>query len=73
VISVAREYLGNSTEEEVRGEVCRIPDRLRQIFADAESSVRPTNDVADELARHIVAQGGNGVHPGKSTAGRLIA
>jgi leucine dehydrogenase len=73
VISVAREYLGNSTEEEVRNEVCRIPDRLQQIFGDAESSLRPTNEVADELARRIVAQGGNGARPGKSTAGRLIA
>ncbi len=73
VISVAREYLGNSTEEEVRSEVCRIPDRLQQIFADAESSLRPTNEVADELARRIVAQGGNGARPGKPTAGRLIA
>jgi len=73
VISVALEYLGNSTEEAVRSEVWRIPDRLRQIFADAQSSFRPTNDVADELARQIVAQGGNGTHSGKSTAGRLIA
>jgi len=73
VISVAREYLGNSTEEEVRREVCRIPERLQQIFADAADSGRPTNDVADELARQIVAQGGLAVRAGKSTAGRLIA
>ncbi len=73
VISVAREYLGNSTAQEVRGEVCRIPDRLQQIFADAAGGARPTNEVADELARRIVLQGGNGAHAGKSTAGRLIA
>jgi leucine dehydrogenase len=73
VISVAREYLGNSTEEEVRREVCRIPERLQQIFADAADSGRPTNDVADELARQIVARGGQAARAGKSTAGRLIA
>jgi len=73
VISVAREYLGNSTAEEVRSEVCRIPERLQQIFADAANSARPTNDVADELARQIVAQRGTGAHPANPTAGRLIA
>lgn len=73
VISVAREYLGNSTGEQVRSEVCRIPERLQQIFAAAASSARPTNEVADELARQIVARGGHGAHAGKSTAGRLIA
>jgi leucine dehydrogenase len=73
VISVAREYLGNSTVERVRGEVCRIPARLRQIFADAERSARPTNVVADELARQIIAQGGKVEHVNQSTASRRIA
>jgi leucine dehydrogenase len=73
VISVAREYLGNSTGEQVRSEVCRIPERLQQIFAAAASSARPTNEVADELARQIVARGDHRAHAGKSTAGRLIA
>ena len=73
VISVALEYLGDSTEEQVRGEIWRIPERLRQIFADAESRAQPTSVVADELARQIVKQGGNGALPGKTTASRLIA
>jgi leucine dehydrogenase len=73
VISVAREYLGDSTEEQVRREIWRIPERLQQIFADAESRAQPTSLVADELARQIVAQGGNAAQPAKSTEGRLIA
>ncbi|MDX1515753.1 MAG: Glu/Leu/Phe/Val dehydrogenase [Woeseiaceae bacterium] len=59
VISVAREYLGQSSEDEVRSEVARIPDRLGDIFAEAESTGRATNVIADELARRIVASGGD--------------
>ena len=73
VISVAREYLGNSTVERVRSEVRRIPGRLQQIFADAERSARPTNVVADELARQIVAQGSKIEHANQPTASRRIA
>ncbi len=73
VISVAYEYMGNSTEAKVRSEVCCIPERLRQIFADAESSARPTNVVADELAQQIVAKGRQGNVTNQSTAGRRIA
>lgn len=54
VISVAHEYLGQSSESEVRGEIDRIPERLNEIFSEAESSKRPTNMIADELARRIV-------------------
>ena len=54
VISVAREYLGNSSEDEVMNEVSRIPQRLEEIFDESASSGRPTNVVADELARRIV-------------------
>ena len=55
VISVAREYLGDSSEDEVRTEVSGIPDRLAEIFAEADDTERPTNVIADELARRIVA------------------
>lgn len=55
VISVAREYLGQSSEDEVRLEVGRIPERLQQIFAESRQDSRPTNVIADEMARRIVA------------------
>ncbi len=59
VISVAREYLGQSSEEEVRAEVNRIPERLREIFSDSKTNKQPTNVIADELAKRIVANAGN--------------
>ncbi len=55
IISVAREYYGNSSEDEVRADVSRIRDRLQAIFDEAKSSGRPTNELADELARNLVA------------------
>jgi leucine dehydrogenase len=73
VISVAREYLGDSTEDQVRTEVCRIPERLHAIFAEADSSARPTNVIADELARGIVEQGHAGAVINRSAADRRIA
>ena len=56
IISVAREYLGQSCENEVRAEVSRIPERMRAIFNEAQESGQPTNVVADELARRIVTE-----------------
>ena len=73
VISVAREYLGDSTEDQVRTEVCRIPERLHAIFAEADGSARPTNVIADELARSIVEQGHAGAVINRSAADRRIA
>ncbi len=55
IISVAREYYGSSSEEEVRVDVSRIRDRLQAIFDEAKSTGRPTNELADELARNLVA------------------
>ncbi|MBT8102906.1 MAG: amino acid dehydrogenase [Gammaproteobacteria bacterium] len=55
IISVAREYYGSSSEDEVRADVCRIRDRLQAIFDEAKTSGRPTNELADELARNLVA------------------
>ena len=55
IISVAREYLGQSSGEEVRREVERIPERLTEIFREAAATGRPTNRIADDLARRIVA------------------
>ncbi len=56
VISVAREYLGDSSEDEVLAEVSRIPERLEEIFEEAAKTDRPTNVIADELARRIVEE-----------------
>ena len=55
IISVAREYYGSSSEDEVRADVYRIRERLQAIFDAAKSSGQPTNELADELARNLVA------------------
>jgi leucine dehydrogenase len=55
IISVAGEYYGTSSEEQVRADVGRIKDRLQTIFDEAKSSGQPTNELADELARNLVA------------------
>jgi leucine dehydrogenase len=55
IISVAAEYYGNGSEDDVRADVGRIRDRLEKIFAEAKETGRPTNELADELARSIVA------------------
>jgi leucine dehydrogenase len=72
VIGVAREYLRQSSEDEVRKEISCIPEQLRAVFANAEATVRPTNLVADELAHRIVAGRGNNVVLDSATD-RLIA
>jgi leucine dehydrogenase len=55
IINVAREYYGGSSEAEVRAEIGGIPERLEQIFKEAKASNRPTNLIADVLARGLVA------------------
>ncbi|MCP5093098.1 MAG: Glu/Leu/Phe/Val dehydrogenase [Gammaproteobacteria bacterium] len=57
IISVAGEYYGDSSEEQVRADVGRIKDRLQVIFDEAKSSGRPTNELADDLARQLVTAG----------------
>lgn len=59
IINVAHEYYGNGSEDQVRAEIARIPERLDAIFAEAQETGRPTNMIADELARRIVANGDN--------------
>jgi leucine dehydrogenase len=55
IISVAAEYYGIGSEEDVRADVGRIKDRLENIFDQAKETGRPTHELADELARSIVA------------------
>ncbi len=55
IISVAAEYYDNGSEDDVRADVGRIKDRLKKIFDQAKETGRPTHELADELARSIVA------------------
>ncbi len=57
IISVSHEYFGNSSEDQVRSDVEKIPRRLEAIFSEASKTGRPTNELADELARRLIAVG----------------
>jgi len=55
IISVAAEYYDVGSEEDVRTDVGRIKNRLQDIFVQAKETGRPTHELADELARKLVA------------------
>jgi len=58
IINVACEYYGDATDEEVWELVAAIGPRLTGIFEASAASGRPTNVVADEMARNIIAAAG---------------
>jgi leucine dehydrogenase len=53
IISVAREYYGG-TEAQVLADIEAIPGRLTEIFERARRENRPTNAVADQMARERI-------------------
>lgn len=55
IISVSHEYYGNSSIDAVRREIAKIPERLDAIFSKAGDTGRPTNELADEMARQLIA------------------
>ena len=57
IISVSHEYYGGSSEDKVRADVEKIPARLQTLFAEAMDTGRPTNELADEYARRLIATG----------------
>jgi leucine dehydrogenase len=58
IISVAHEYYGGATEAQVAAEIHEIPARLTEIFERARRESRPTNAVADQMARQRIGRGG---------------
>lgn len=71
IINVSHEYNGGGSEDEVRADIQRIPERLQQIYTTAAESGEPTNRIADQLARRIV-QAGSAAKP-ELAAGRRTA
>lgn len=55
IINVASEFYGDADDEEVMTRVSAIGPRLTKIFDEARSLGRPTNEVADQQARRIIA------------------
>jgi leucine dehydrogenase len=57
IINVFHEYYGISSEAQVHAAIAGIPGRLSDIFERARRENRPTNAVADDLARARIASG----------------
>jgi leucine dehydrogenase len=57
IINVYHEYYGSSSEAQVSAAIGLIPGRLNEIFERSRRENRPTNQVADELARARIALG----------------
>jgi leucine dehydrogenase len=57
IINVYHEYYGTSSEAQVSAAIALIPGRLTEIFERSRRENRPTNQVADELARARIAVG----------------
>jgi len=58
IINVASEYYGDASEEEVWDKVAAIGPRLTGIFEESVATGKPTNVVADNQAREIIAEAG---------------
>lgn len=58
IINVSHEYHGNSSEDRVRSDIDQIPGRLQAIFAAANETGRSTDELADKMARRLIAAGG---------------
>lgn len=56
IINVASEYYGDASDEKVWEMVAAIGPRLTGIFEESVSTGKPTNVVADEQARKIIAE-----------------
>ena len=48
--------LGGATVESIDAEIRRIPARLTEIFTRSRTTNRPTSDIADEMARQLLAE-----------------
>jgi leucine dehydrogenase len=57
IISVSHEFYGGSSEARIDADVQGIPVRLTEIFERSRRENRPTNAIADQLARERIAAG----------------
>ena len=57
IINVGLEYLGLGDQAEVEARIARIPDRLIEVWDEADRTGAPTSDVADSIARRLIGRG----------------
>ena len=55
IINVAAEYYGDLTDDEIWDRIAEIGPRLTGIFEESRDSNRPTNEIADDQAKRIIA------------------
>ena len=55
IINVSCEYYGDVDDDEVLEQVAAIGPRLTGIFEAAEASGKPTNEIAETMAKKIIA------------------
>ena len=56
IINVGLEYLGLGDRAEVEARIARIPDRLVEVWDEAERTGAPASDVADAIARRLIGR-----------------
>ena len=56
IINVVAEYLGHGDAASVAAQIARIEDRLTGIFEEADATDRPTDAVADAMARQLIGR-----------------
>jgi leucine dehydrogenase len=59
IINVAAEYYGDLTDDEIWDRIAEIGPRLTGIFEESRDSNRPTNEIADDQAKRIIASVSN--------------
>jgi len=57
IINVSLEYLGQGDRTEVESRIARIPDRLVEVWDEADRIGQPASDVADSIARRLIGRG----------------
>ena len=57
IINVGLEYLGQGDRAEVEARIARIPERLAEVWDEADRTGAPASDVADAIARRLIGRG----------------
>ncbi len=56
IINVGLEYMGQGDQQEVETRIAKIPERLEQVWQEAEETGDPAADVADRIARRLIGR-----------------
>ena len=56
IINVGLEYLGQGDRAEVEARIARIPERLVEVWDEADRTGDPASEVADRIARRLIGR-----------------